>query len=94
MTNYNFDNFDDYDFELLCCDLLNEEQRINVRTKNKLDYKHILSFSTNKRGKDKGIDLYFENEGYKVIGQCYLHGIMEGEVLRDSSLKVETITLV
>ncbi|KAH6708752.1 heterokaryon incompatibility protein-domain-containing protein [Leptodontidium sp. MPI-SDFR-AT-0119] len=32
--------------------------------------------------------------GYKVIGQCYLHGIMEGEALRDPSLRKETITLV
>jgi hypothetical protein len=31
--------------------------------------------------------------GYKVIGQCYLHGIMEGEALRDPSLRRETITL-
>ncbi|KAK3381247.1 heterokaryon incompatibility protein-domain-containing protein [Podospora didyma] len=32
--------------------------------------------------------------GYKVIGQCYLHGIMEGEALRDPSLRKETFTLV
>ncbi|KAK3319453.1 heterokaryon incompatibility protein-domain-containing protein [Apodospora peruviana] len=32
--------------------------------------------------------------GYKVVGQCYLHGIMEGEALRDPSLTKETITLV
>lgn len=33
-------------------------------------------------------------EGYRVMGQCYLHGIMEGEALQDSSLRKESITLV
>jgi len=72
MSEYNFHNFDDYDFELLCCDLLNEDQRINTRTKHGLEYKQVLSFNTFKRGKDKGVDLYFENEGYTVIGQVKL----------------------
>jgi len=72
MTNYNFDNFDDYDFELLCRDLLNEEQRLDIKSDHGLKYDHILSFSSFKRGKDKGIDLYFERDQIKVIGQVKL----------------------
>jgi hypothetical protein len=33
-------------------------------------------------------------EGFCVIGQCYLHGIMEGEALRDPNLRKDSITLV
>ena len=58
MTNYNFDNFDDYDFELLCRDLLNEEHRLDIKSNHGLEYDHILSFSSFKRGKDKGCLLY------------------------------------
>jgi hypothetical protein len=72
MAEYNFENFDDYEFELLCRDLLNEVQRTEVKTNHGLDYKHILSFSSFKRGKDEGIDLYFENETVKVVGQVKL----------------------
>src|SRR5665647_1124434 len=72
MTNYNFDNFDDYDFELLCRDLLNEEHRLDIKSNHGLEYDHILSFSSFKRGKDKGIDLYFEKDRIKVIGQVKL----------------------
>jgi hypothetical protein len=32
--------------------------------------------------------------GYRVIGQCYLHGMMEGEALRESSLQKESIVLL
>lgn len=72
MTEYNFENFDDYEFELLCRDLLNEVQRIDIKSNHGLNYKHILSFSSFKRGKDEGIDLYFEKEDIKVVGQVKL----------------------
>lgn len=72
MTEYNFENFDDYEFELLCRDLLNEVQRIDIKSNHGLDYKHILSFSSFKRGKDEGVDLYFEKENIKVVGQVKL----------------------
>lgn len=72
MVEYNFENFDDYEFELLCRDLLNEVQRIEVKSNHGLDYKHILSFSSYKRGKDEGVDLYFEKETIKVVGQVKL----------------------
>jgi adenylate kinase family enzyme len=74
MGEYNFENFDDYEFELLCRDLLNEVQRIEVKSNHGLDYKHILSFSSFKRGKDEGVDLYFEDkkETVKVVGQVKL----------------------
>ena len=32
--------------------------------------------------------------GYRVVGQCYLHEIMEGEVLLDPSMQKESIVLV
>jgi adenylate kinase family enzyme len=72
MIEYNFENFDDYEFELLCRDLLNEVQRIDVKSNHGIDYEHILSFSSFKRGKDEGIDLYFEKENIKVVGQVKL----------------------
>jgi hypothetical protein len=33
-------------------------------------------------------------EGYRVVGQCYLHGIMEGEALHDPGLQKEGIVLI
>lgn len=74
MTEYNFENFDDYEFELLCRDLLNEVQRLDIKSNHGLDYKHILSFSSFKRGKDEGVDLYFvdEKDNVKVVGQVKL----------------------
>lgn len=33
-------------------------------------------------------------EGYRVVGQCYLHGIMEGEALQNPSLYKKSIILV
>ncbi|KAJ4290921.1 hypothetical protein N0V90_010117 [Kalmusia sp. IMI 367209] len=32
--------------------------------------------------------------GYKLIGECYVHGLMYGEVLKMTELEVETLTLV
>ena len=72
MNEYNFENFDDYEFENLCRDLLNEENRLEIKSNHGLDYKHALSFSSFKRGKDGGIDLYFEKDNIKVIGQVKL----------------------
>jgi hypothetical protein len=72
MSDYNFENFNDYEFEILCRDLLNEDQRINVKSKNGLPGEIILSFSNFKRGKDGGIDLFYNDDENKVIGQVKL----------------------
>ena len=56
MVDYNFENFDDYEFEILCRELLNEENKIHIKSNHGLDYEHILSFSNFKRGKDEGVE--------------------------------------
>ncbi|HBT08564.1 MULTISPECIES: hypothetical protein [Leeuwenhoekiella] len=72
MVDYNFENFDDYEFEILCRELLNEENKIHIKSNHGLDYEHILSFSNFKRGKDEGVDLYFEDGETSVVGQVKL----------------------
>ena len=73
MARYNFEALDDYEFETLCRDLLNEEQRIDVKTNHGLrtkdDGNYILNFASFKKGKDGGIDLYFNHKTITVIGQ-------------------------
>lgn len=73
MARYNFDVLDDYEFETLCRDLLNEEQMIDIKTNHGLRTKdegnYILNFTSFKKGKDGGVDLYFDNENITVIGQ-------------------------
>lgn len=68
MTEHLFSNFSSYEFEILCRDLLNEEYRLNIKVGHGLS-ELILQFSSFKAGKDGGIDLYYHNEGVKVIGQ-------------------------
>ncbi|RZK11039.1 MAG: AAA family ATPase [Flavobacterium sp.] len=72
MVEYDFNNLDDYEFEVLCRDLINEEQRLFVRSNNQLKEKKILSFKSSKRGKDQGVDLYYEDERDNVIAQIKL----------------------
>ena len=68
MTEHQFSNFSSYEFEILCLDLLNEEYRLNIKTDHDLS-KNLLQFNTSKAGKDGGIDLYYNHDGVKVIGQ-------------------------
>lgn len=74
MSDYYFHNFDDYEFELLCRDLINEEQLLSIKTNHglKKQANFILNFSTFKRGADRGIDLHFEYENIEVVGQIKL----------------------
>lgn len=72
MPDYDFSILDDYEFELLCRDLFNEEQRIIVKSNNGLPGGKIISFQSFKRGKDGGIDLYYEDNTDTVIGQVKL----------------------
>lgn len=69
MTQYTFENLDDYSFEILCRDLLNEEQRQEVKINHGLGGDFNLSFTTFKRGKDRGIDLYYSVGKITVVGQ-------------------------
>lgn len=69
MSDYNFENFNDYEFEILCRDLINEQYRLDIRTNHGLNTKHILSFDSFKKGKDQGIDLYYNKDGVQVVGQ-------------------------
>lgn len=69
MAKYTFENLDDYSFEILCRDLLNEEQRQEVKTNHGLEGNFYLSFTTFKRGRDRGIDLYYSAEEITVVGQ-------------------------
>ena len=34
------------------------------------------------------------SDGYQFIGECYVHGIMDGEAKESNSLVLEEITLV
>ncbi len=68
MSQYTFENIDDFAFESLCRDLLNEHYRIDVRTSHELN-NYIISFSSFKRGRDGGIDLLYEKDDVKLIGQ-------------------------
>lgn len=72
MTEYDFNNLDDYEFEILCRDLFNEEQRLIRRSNNGLSGNKIIYFKSFKRGKDSGIDLYYEDSEHKVVGQVKL----------------------
>lgn len=69
MAQYTFENLDDYSFEILCRDLINEEQRLDIKANHGLKGIFNLVFTTFKRGKDRGIDLYYSAEEVKVIGQ-------------------------
>jgi DNA polymerase III delta prime subunit len=69
MVQYTFENLDDYSFEILCRDLLNEEQRQEVKENHGLGGNFNLSFTTFKRGKDRGIDLYYSAGEITVVGQ-------------------------
>lgn len=72
MAEYDFNNLDDYEFEVLCRDLFNEEQRLITRTNNGLQQKKILNFKSFKRGKDSGIDLHYKDLEDEVVGQIKL----------------------